>query len=370
MELIDAKKQEKAKKYFFSKLYSDSLSSITAAVFLLILLLPSVQNLQRNLFSSFETPLILRSIYFSVFFLLLKALTFIFSYIGGFRIEHRFGFSKQSFGKWVFDYFKSFLLSLVIGLIAVNVFYYLTGLSENLWWLWTAIFIFAFTSLLQRLATVLLIPIFYRLEPLEDEGLKQSLTRMASKAGADIVEICKIFLGDKTKKPNAAVSGLGKTRRMLLGDTLIENYDNAEVEAVMAHELSHSVRRHIPKLLAADGFASLVSLYILFRAFPFISRSLQIGRIDTIYSLPAVMLTLGIINFAFKPFLLMLSRKFEKQADRDSIELSGMPEKFISVMASFANKYLSYADPPKIIKWFYYSHPPARERILRAQSKI
>ncbi len=368
MKLINNEKQKKAKRYFFSKLYFETFASLTAVVLLFLLLTPYAQNLQRNLFSAIELPLILRSIYFAAVFLLMKILTFVFSYFEGFRTEHKFGFSKQTFGKWACDYIKSFFVSLVIGLIAINVFYYLIGISENLWWLWTSVFIFIFTSLLQRLAPVLLIPIFYRLEPVEDDDLKQSLICMAAKAGTKIVEILKIFLGDKTKKPNAAVTGLGKTRRMLLGDTLIENYEPGEIQAVMAHELSHSMRSHIPKLLFIDGFISLVSLYILFRAFPLISRVLQVGQVDIVYSLPAVMLFLGILNFIFKPFALMLSRSFEKQADRDAVELSGMPEKFISVMTSFANDYLSYAAPPKMIKWLYYTHPPVEERILRAQS--
>ncbi len=364
---IDQLKQKKAKKYFFENFFLSQASGILTAVFLILLLNSSFQSLAENFFASVSPPFFLRSLYLLILLFLIHLLSFFFSWAAGFKTEKKYGFSNQTFTGWFKDYVKAFLLSVAIGLIVVNVFYLLTEIFPSLWWLGTALFLFIFSAFLQRIAPALIIPIFYRLHPLEDQNLKQDLTHMAEKAGFRLLGIYKIFLGDKTKKANAAVTGLGKTKKMLLGDTLTEKYDREEIKAVMAHELSHSVRGHIFKLLFTDALFTLLSLYLLFRLFPLISDFLNIRGVQSIYSLPALILILGVVNFLFRPFKLYISRSFEKEADNDALNLSGRPEKFISLLTSFANDYLSYADPPEIIKIFSYSHPPLKERIRNAK---
>ena len=207
----------------------------------------------------------------------------------GFYLEHRFHLSNQSLGSWLWDQVKGFLVGLVFAGIVVEIIYYVLRMWPRNWWLiaWGA-FIVLFIALAQ-IAPVVLFPIFYKFQPLQNEELKQRLVRLSERAGTRVRGVYEWKLSEKSKKANAALTGLGKTRRIILADTLLNNYSDDEIEAVLAHELGHHVRRHILKGILLEvavtfvGFwaANEVLRYAVFQRHMFDSLSdfaNQIGR--------------------------------------------------------------------------------------------
>ncbi|HXY02453.1 MAG TPA: M48 family metallopeptidase, partial [Terriglobales bacterium] len=171
----------------------------------------------------------------------------------GFNLEHRFNLSNQRLGAWLWDEIKGFLVGTVLASIAVEVLYLIIRLAPQYWWLiaWAA-FLGLFI-LMAQLAPVVLFPIFYKFEPLQDEQLKSRLVRLSEKAGTRVRGVYKWNLSEKSKKANAALTGLGSTRRVILADTLLEQYSPDEIEAVLAHELGHHVHKHIFKSILVQA---------------------------------------------------------------------------------------------------------------------
>ena len=171
----------------------------------------------------------------------------------GFRLEQRFKLSNQRFGSWIWDEVKGFLLGLVLGAVVVELLYLTIRQWPQNWWLLAWAMFMGLFVLLAQLAPVVLLPIFYKFEPLEDEDLRRRLVILGERAGTRVRGVYRWQLSEKSKKANAALTGLGSTRRIILADTLLDNYSPDEIEAVLAHELGHHVHHHILKSILRAG---------------------------------------------------------------------------------------------------------------------
>ncbi len=365
---IDKEKQNIARRYFFTKFYTEKVSTLVSLLALiLIIIFGTSTQLSFTIKNITSNTLLYRTIYFIIFYTFFFILSFPFSYMNTYRTEHIYKFSNQNFKEWFIDQLKNYAVSIVLGLIIVNIFYFIVNHSPNFWWFWTGLALLIFSVILQYLAPILLIPIFYKSEPVEDSILCEKLLNLAEKSKIKVIEVYKIKLSQKTKKANAALSGIGSTRRMLLGDTLLDNYDHGEIETVMAHELAHHIHKHIPKLIVFGGVMTISGAYILHIILPSILNYLNLGKLHDIASFPGLILITGIFSFIAGPVNSYLSRLLETQADDTAIKLSKKPDKFISTMVKFANNYLSFAYPPKWIELLEYDHPPIGKRVQRAQ---
>src|SRR2546427_2472658 len=176
----------------------------------------------------------------------------------GFRLGHRFNLSNQKLRSWIWDETKGFLVGLVMATVVVELLYFIIRQSPEHWWLIAWVLFTGLSVLLAQIAPVVLFPIFYKFEPLENEELKQRLVRLSERAGTRVRGVYKWKLSEKSKKANAALTGLGNTRRIILADTLLENYSPDEIEAVLAHELGHHVHRHIFKSILMQAAVTFV----------------------------------------------------------------------------------------------------------------
>ena len=185
-------------------------------------------------------------LYVLMFSLIMKALSAPFDYLG-FRLEHQYNLSNQKMRSWLWDELKGWLVGLVLGTVFVEIIYAIIRIAPQRWWMiaW-AVFVGLFL-LMAQLAPVVLFPIFYKFEPLNNDSLRDRLTRLGERAGTRVRGVYEWKLSEKSKKANAALMGMGATRRIILADTLLQNYSDDEIEAVLAHELGHHVRRHIVK---------------------------------------------------------------------------------------------------------------------------
>jgi STE24 endopeptidase len=290
------------------------------------------------------------------------------SYYTGFVLPHRYGQSTQSLRDWIWDNLKSTLVSTVIGLPLLIGLYAVLRMTGDSWWLWAAAGYTLFGVVLTSLAPVLLMPLFYKFEPLADEhrDLADRLVKLAQNANTRIEGVYKMDMSRRTRAANAALTGLGSTRRILLGDTLIENFSPDEIETILAHELGHHVNRDIPLGITAQTFFNFISFFIGARALDWAVGTFGLRASYDPAGLPALILALSVVGLISMPITNFYSRWRETKADEFALDRTGKPLAFASALTRLANQNLAQVDPPRWVVLLLYSHPPLRERIQKA----
>ncbi len=366
--LIDKDKQVIAKRYRRDNRIVGFVSFILSGVIVFILL---YFNLSRNILAWLEgithTRFLLVLLYFAVIYTCYSVLTLPFSYISGFVIEHRYGFSKQTTGAWFLDWIKSFVVSFILGAVIFQFIFGITYASPRLWWLWLSLAMIVFNVILANLFPVLIIPLFYKTTPVEDEDLLERIKALCEKTRIRIRGIFSINLSSKSTKANAAVVGLGNTKRILLGDTFVADYTESEIVSVLAHEVTHYQEHHIWWLVLWQSIITVVMFYIFHLIYPALYKFAGFAYLHDIAAFPLFVLIFTVISLLLNPVGAAISRYFERRADRGALELTRDPDTFISVMAQFCNRQLSVAYPNPIIEWYKYSHPSPGNRIKFAE---
>ncbi|MBU0682982.1 MAG: M48 family metallopeptidase [Candidatus Omnitrophica bacterium] len=367
MEGLDSADNQKQKKYSILKtrvyVFVAFLTLILLIIFQYTLSNP-LSNVVQNVFSNFYTACF---IYTSLFLAFMFAATLPLRFVSSFCIEHRFGLSRQSFGAWALDEGKSALLSFVILAVAAEVFYVVLRNFPATWWIiFAGIWIF-FSIIMVRFLPVLVIPLFYKYVPLGDNPLRARIMELAERANVKLMDVCQIDFSRKTSKANAALVGLGKTRKVLLADTLISNFSENETVAVVAHEFGHFALRHMLKLLLFSGIAIISGFFILSCLTDKIVLISGRGSISDLYFLPVFVLFMFIFGIVLMPVQNFFSRVLERQADKFALKLTSNAADFISVMNKLADLNLADRNPSKLKKIFLYDHPPINERINMAR---
>jgi STE24 endopeptidase len=287
----------------------------------------------------------------------------------GFRLEHRFNLSDQKLRSWLWDEAKGFLVGLVLAGIVVELLYFIIRQAPQYWWLiaWAA-FLGLFVALAQ-LAPVVLFPIFYKFEPLQNEELKARLVTLSEKAGTRVRGVYKWNLSEKSKKANAALTGLGNTRRIILADTLLDQYSPDEIEAVLAHELGHHVHKHILKSIFVQAGITLVGFWAANWTLHYtIDRTHLFETLSDFANLPLLVLVSTVLSFLLLPALNAYSRYNERQADRYAFRSIAGVGPFISAMNRLAVQNLAERTPSKWVEWYFHSHPSITSRVTAAEA--
>jgi STE24 endopeptidase len=289
-------------------------------------------------------------------------------YYGGFLLERRYGLSNEAIGRWALDEMKGLGLAIVLGGAAVSVLYFFIRLSPDAWWLPAGAAFALLIVGLANLAPVVLLPLFYTVKPLEREALRARLVALGERAGARVVGAYEWGLAEKTKKANAALAGLGGTRRILVSDTMLAEYSDEEIEVVLAHEMAHHVHGDIWKGLLFDSVLILAGFYAASIALGWAVGPLALAGPADAAGLPVLLLAAGAISLVMVPAAHALSRTYERSADRFALDLTKNPAAFVSAMKRLAAQNLAEEHPSKVIEWLFYSHPPIRERIAAAET--
>src|SRR5256885_1260266 len=286
----------------------------------------------------------------------------------GFRLERKFKLSNQRFRSWLWDETKGFLVGLVIATIVVELLYFTLRQWPQYWWLlaW-GIFMVLFVALAQ-LAPVLLFPIFYKFEPLDNEDLRRRLVVLSERAGTHVRGIYRWKRSEKSKKANAALTGLGTTRRIILADTLLDNYGPEEIEAVLAHELGHHVHRHILKSIVVQAAITFFGFWAANWALHFAVDQRMFLQLSDFANLPLLVLVSTILSLLLMPALNAYSRFNERQADRYAFESIASIAPFISSMNKLADQNLAERTPSKWIELLFHSHPAISRRVAAAEA--
>lgn len=287
----------------------------------------------------------------------------------GFRLEHRFHLSNQRLRSWLWDEFNGMLVGLVLATIVVELIYSLLRHVPQHWWLIAWGVFLGLIVLLAQLAPVVLFPIFYKFEPLENEELKKRLIVLSERAGTRVRGVYRWHLSEKSRKANAALTGLGATRRIILADTLLDNYSDDEIEAVLAHELGHHVHRHILKSILVQAGITFAGFWLANEVLRYaVERRHMFETLSDFANFPLLILVSTVLSLLLMPALNAYSRFNERQADRYCFESVASVEPFVSSMSKLAEQNLAERAPARWVEWLFHSHPAIGKRVAAAEA--
>lgn len=292
------------------------------------------------------------------------------SYYTGYILPHRFKQSNQTRKGWLTDQAKGLLVSALLGGLVLEVIYLVLRNAPDTWWLWAAGFLLVFNVLIANLAPVLLFPIFYKFTPLAEENqeLGERLMALAEKAGAPVMGVYRFDISRRTKGANAALTGIGNTRRIILGDTLLDEFPPREIETVLAHELGHHANQDIPLGMLVQTAITLGGLYLTSRVLAWGVSALGFESVADLAALPLFGLSLGLYGLITMPLSNGFSRWREKLADRYALQLTGDGQAYSAALTRLSNQNLADVNPPPWVEFFLASHPALSKRIRQAEA--
>ncbi len=364
--LLDPEKQLRARDYETKKRKLSFIHLIVGFLFTLIFIL----WISQPLLTILPTLPVFRFLLFLWGLALFSLpIDLLFSYISGYKIEHQFEFSNQNRRQFFTDEAKSFAINLVISPLLALILFLTFRLSPSMWWLWAACAMIVVSGIFATLYPIVILPLFNKYTLIDDEELTGRLRKILENGGLKIKGFYLQDMSRQTKKENAFLGGLGKTRRVVLSDNIIKNMKLDELETVIAHEVGHYKRKHIIKNIFIGAVFQLIIFFlthhIMLRIYPDFLTSFD----SMLASFPVFLLCISFLNMIIiAPFSNALSRFYEKQADQYALDSTQKADAFQHAMAGLANRNLSNAYPTPFIKWMYYSHPPVGERLQAAKN--
>jgi STE24 endopeptidase len=363
--LLNPEKQQRAKNYEQQKRRLSLLNRAGGFIFTLLF----ICFVSRPLLNVLPAQPVLRFLFFIWIFLLFSLpLDLLFAYLSAYRTEHHFGFSNQDLKQFWGDESKNILLNLILSPLLALILFWSFHVSPQYWWLLAAAVMVLVSGIFATLYPVLILPLFNTYTPIKDEDLISRLSGILKKGGLKIKGFYMQDMSRQTKKENAFLGGLGKTRRVVLSDNILHNMQKDEIESVIAHEVGHYRHRHIVRNILISALFQLLVFYLTHQIMLLVYPSYLHGTDDMLAAFPLFILCFSVLNLLIvTPLMNALSRFHERQADRYALEATRDPDAFMRAMAGLANRNLSNAYPDPLIKWMYYSHPPVGERLKMAE---
>lgn len=366
--LLDEEKQKQARQYEKEKRLLGLASSFLSLVFLVAFYASGLSTYLAQLnFSSLTWTTVF---YLFVFSTLATLVTLPLSYYSGYIHEHKWNFSNHTVSSWLIEQLKGYLVGLILSLFLVGLLLWVMAVYPLHWWWMASLASIIVGVLLTSLAPVVILPIFNKYEPIEDHDLTQRLEKLLRKVGLQPSGFFKEDMSRQTKKENAFLAGLGKTRRVVLADNLLEHMDIPEIESVIAHEVGHYEHRHLTKQILMGSLQQLVVFFVLGRVmkwgWPHFLESTRWNL--TLFPIFVILFSF-LSGFVLGPLSHALARYWERQADRTALRLIPQKKAFQTALAGLANRNLSNAYPSWWVKVLYYSHPPIGERLALVESQ-
>lgn len=363
---IDRETLRKTTEYTLEQSRFALVESLIGSAILIIFLFAGLLGIYDRWIASLTDSFILGGIlFFLILYLAQSILDIPFSLYQTFRIENRYGFNTMTARLWIDDFLKSTGISVVLISLVMAGMFFLIQLSPRWWWLWVWAFFATVTLFLMYISPYVIEPLFFKFKPVTKEGLEQEIRAVAEKAGLEVSRVMEVDASRRSRHSNAYFTGIGRVKRIVLFDTLLEQMDNREIVAILAHEAGHWKRRHIIKRLVVAEVGSLFALYIAFLLLHWQGLPTLLGLDHA--SLPAQLVILGFLGslagFPFTPLSSWLSRRHEWEADGFAAKISGTPEALASSLIKLTRENLSNLHPHPLYAAVYYSHPPVVERV-------
>jgi STE24 endopeptidase len=361
--------EDKAARYHRLRRRASLIDAATSATLLLVVLGMGWSAALRDwaLAVTASSPILATTLFVAVLTLALEAVRLPMAFHAGIRIERWYDLSTESTSRWWADRFKGILLGLPMVVVAGVVVWLLMRWSPDRWWLLAAVCLSLTMVLLAYVAPVVLVPLFTRCEPLERPALVDRLTALATRAGTRVLGVFEWRVRDRTRKANAVLAGMGRTRRILLSDTLLAGYSDDEIEVILAHELAHHVHRDIWTALALDAVLMLLACYVADAAAGAAVGHVGLQSKSDIAGLPLLVLCGGVVSRAGAPLVHAVSRAHERRADRYALTMTRNATAFASAIRRLASQNLAEEQPSRLVEWLCYSHPPTATRLAAAR---
>jgi STE24 endopeptidase len=289
-------------------------------------------------------------------------------FYSGYIIEHRYHLSNQSLGRWLWERLKGTLISLPIAIGLVVLLFFCIRVYGGWWWFPVAAAVTLLSIVLARLAPVLIMPLFYKFTRIENGSLKERILRLCWNAGLRIEGIFSFDLSKNTRKANAGFTGIGRSKRIILGDTLVKEFTEEEIETVFAHELGHYKFHHILIGILLGSVSTFGGLFVTARLFEDSLPAFGFSSITDIAALPLLPLWLSLFGLVTVPLGNLISRRHERQADAYAVQVTGNKHAFVAALRKLANMNLADTDPHPLVEFLFYSHPSIARRIEMVES--
>jgi STE24 endopeptidase len=358
-----------AKKYSNTKLFFGMAEAVVSFGLLFLFVVLGISAHLENYLNAFiSNSYILLLLFVLVIGIISSVLFAPVNFYTGFFLEHKYNLSNQTFWKWIWEGTKETLVGSVIGIPILLLFYFVMNKFGINWWLPFAVLMFIISVVLAQIVPVIILPLFYKITPIENENLKERIVSLGKDAGLKVQNIFKFDMSKNTKKANAAFTGLGKTKRILLGDTLLDNYTDDEIETVIAHELGHYKKKHIVKNIIISTLSSFLTFFLIAQLHKLSLSWFEFNSITQVSSLPLLALWGALIGLIQTPISNFISRKFEYEADNYAIASTSKKEAFINTLEKLTDQNLGDREPHPLVEWFFYSHPSIKNRINAIKS--
>ncbi len=362
---ISLQEHQTSADYTICKTQFSQYELIYGNILLLFFTLGGGLNLIDQVVRHLELSSLISGIIFIVFFSLLSSLLDLpFSLYSTFVIEEKFGFNRTKLPLFISDVFKQLLLFLVLGVPLIGIILWLMESAGSLWWLFAWLTWFGFSLLMMWAYPAFIAPLFNKFSELEDEALKQRIEKLMIRCGFSSSGILVMDGSKRSSHGNAYFTGMGKNKRIVFFDSLLESLDAEEVEAVLAHELGHFKKHHIRKRILSMGLLSLLGFAIFgfLIAQNWFYQGLGVTQPSLYMALVLFMLVASVFTFPFYPIGSLLSRKHEYEAD-DFAKQHASAQKLVDALVKLYKENANTLTPDPIYSAWYYSHPPASLRI-------
>jgi len=364
---MDTEREKLAKKYSKIKITVGITEGIISFILMILFVwLGFSKELEMLAYGYTSNPYLALLLFGVIIGVVSIALSFPIDYVFGFRLEKQFGLSNQTFAKWVVEKLKSGFVAGVFGLPIALMFFFLIR-NYELWWLYLACIVWLYSVLLAQIAPIVIFPIFYKQTPIENESIKNRIMSLCENIGFKISGVFTFDMSKNTKKANAAFMGIGKSRRIVIGDTLISGFSEDEIETVFAHELGHFKKGHIKKGVLLSSFMTFAGLFVLSSAYNLLYPKFGFASPSEIGALPLLAVIGSVWGLISMPIGSSISRRFEYEADRFAIETTRDLPTFKSTMEKLAFQNLADTEPNELIEFWIHSHPSMKKRIAAGE---
>ena len=363
-QALDPQRQEKAREYagITRRLFFVNLA--LGAVFLLVLLFSGLSSGLRNLLDFPQSARV--ALYFLIVMVSYGIVSAPLDFYSGYILPHRYGLSCQSLRSWLADEAKGGILALTLGAALVVVIYLCLLEFPQTWWLLAFAFVVLVSVVLSNLAPVLILPLFFKTKPLDDPELRKRLLSLAERSQTKIRDVFQINFSSKTTAGNAMLMGWGNTRRIVIGDTMLQHYAPEEIEVVMAHELGHHRHGDIVRLIVVQSALMLLGFYLVNLVLNRAVSGLNLEGVSDVAALPLLALVLASFTLVLSPLANAYNRHLEEAADRFSLNATANPEAFATMLTKLTDQNLSESEPSWWSELLFYDHPPYSKRLETA----
>ncbi len=363
---------DKAKQYSRIKLRLSLVGLLFTLAFLIALFVTGLSSL----FVRWSTQIAGNNLFLQIpiYLLLLGVTEYIVDlplhYYSSFYLEHKYQLSNQTLPAWLWRDFKQGILGFVMGSFLLGILYALLRYQSHSWWIIAAILWTFFSLFMARILPTWIIPLFYKVKLISNEQLGERLLALCEKAKLPVQAVYELGLSRDTKKANAALVGWGRSRRVLLGDTLLTHFKPQETAVVLAHELGHHHYHHIWKLVGVSTLAGLIGFFLVDKGLAWFVENSILGSYDDLSGFPLIGLLLTLLSLLLMPIQNAYSRRLERQSDRFAIQLTQDSTSFISAMEKLAEQNLADKNPHPLVEFLFYDHPAIAKRIEMAKHSI